>query len=61
MSEEDGERGRADDEEEEQQEQHKDGRAIDIHGWNLKDGNNVGVENSVHGNNVGTQYVFTVV
>ena len=39
----------------------KDGRAVDIHGWNLKPDNNVGCENSAHSDCRGCSYVFTVV
>ena len=38
----------------------KDGRAVDVHGWNMSDGNNMGCENSVHGDCRGVSYVFTV-
>merc|ERR1712167_74845 len=34
-----------------------DGRGVDVHGWNIKnDGNNMGVENSVHGDCKGISY-----
>jgi hypothetical protein len=39
----------------------KDGRGVDIHGWNLAANNNVGCENSVHTDCRGVSYVFTVV
>lgn len=39
----------------------KDGRGVDIHGWNLSPDNNVGCENSVHADCRGISYVFTVV
>ena len=41
--------------------QYKSGRGVDIHGWSMHDGNNVGVENSVHGKCKGVSYVFTIV
>jgi hypothetical protein len=39
----------------------KDGRAVDVHGWNMSDGNNMGCENSCHSDCRGVSYVFTVV
>jgi hypothetical protein len=39
----------------------KDGRGVDIHGWNLAPNNNVGCENAVHSDCRGNSYVFTVV
>jgi hypothetical protein len=38
----------------------KDGRGVDVHGWRMRDGNNMGCENSVHGDCRGVSYVFTV-
>merc|ERR1711862_632434 len=38
----------------------RDGRGVDIHGWQMNDNNNVGCENSVHGPCNGISYVFTV-
>ena len=40
----------------------KDGRAVDVHDWQVtNNGNNVGCENSAHGENKGTSFVFSVV
>jgi hypothetical protein len=39
----------------------KDGRGVDVHHWQFKEGGNVGCENSVHGDCKGLTYVFTVV
>jgi hypothetical protein len=39
----------------------KDGRGVDIHGWNLQPDNNVGCENAVHSDCRGNSFVFTVV
>ena len=34
----------------------RDGRAVDTHGWIIAAGNNMGCENSCHGDNLGTSY-----
>jgi len=39
----------------------KDGRGVDVHGWNMSDGNNVGCENSVHSDCRGVSYVFRII
>jgi len=39
----------------------KDGRAVDVHGWNLKDGNNMGCENSIHSDCKGISYILSPV
>ena len=39
----------------------RDGRGVDVHGWKTdNDGNNVGVENSVHGDCKGIVWVLSV-
>jgi hypothetical protein len=41
---------------------YKDGRAVDVHGWEVaNDGNNVGCENSVHADCKGCSYIFDVI
>merc|ERR1711959_551331 len=35
-----------------------DGRGVDVHGWDFKDGGNMGVENSVHDECDGVAYVL---
>jgi len=35
-----------------------DGRGVDVHGWQFKDGGNMGVENSVHGDCKGISYTL---
>jgi len=39
----------------------KDGRGVDVHGWQFHDGGNVGCENSLHADCKGICWVFTVV
>jgi hypothetical protein len=39
----------------------KDGRGVDVHGWQFQDGQNVGCENSLHADCKGISWVFTVV
>ena len=39
---------------------YKDGRAVDVHGWQFSDGGNMGCENSVHADCKGCSYILHV-
>lgn len=39
----------------------KDCRGVDVHGWRMQDGNNMGCENSTHSDCRGVSFVFTAV
>jgi len=39
---------------------YKDGRGVDVHGWQFANGGNVGCENAVHADCKGNCYIFDV-